>query len=66
MLTESPFSYTVEFTLKFLTNEFANGAGASTEIILAEPSSWLSLFIGFAVIVLLRVGRMARQRTGTA
>jgi hypothetical protein len=65
MLTETPFSYTVEFTLKFLTSEFANGAGASTDIILAEPSSWLSLIIGFAVIVLLRVGRMAR-RTGLA
>jgi hypothetical protein len=64
MLTSSPFSYTVEYTLKFLTNEFANGAGASTDIILAEPSSWLSLFIGLGVMVLLRFGRVTRHRIG--
>jgi hypothetical protein len=54
MLTGSPFSYTVEYSLKLMKNEFANGAGATTDVVLAEPGSLLVLMGGVAMVGLLR------------
>jgi hypothetical protein len=53
-LTGSPFSYTVEYSLQMLKNEFANGAGASTDVILAEPGSLLVLMAGVGWVGFMR------------
>ena len=45
-LASSPFSYTVEFSLNLLTNDFANGAGASTDVLVPEPASAALLGVG--------------------
>jgi hypothetical protein len=54
MLTTSPFSYTVEYSLTLLANEFANGAGASTDVVLSEPGSLIVLMAGIALVGLMR------------
>jgi hypothetical protein len=54
MLTGSPFSYTVEYSLKLMKNEYANGAGATTDVVLAEPGSLLVLMAGATLVGLMR------------
>jgi hypothetical protein len=53
-LTSSPFSYTVEFSLDLLTNEFANGAGATTDVLIPEPASAALLAAGLLGVAMLR------------
>jgi len=54
LLDTSPFSYTVEYSLQLFKNEFANGAGATTDVILAEPGSWLVFLSGASLVGLMR------------
>jgi hypothetical protein len=54
MLTGSPFSYTVEYVLDLQSNQFANGAGSSTDVLLPEPGSALLLMAGLASLGLIR------------
>jgi len=61
LLTSSPFSYTVEYSLKLLASEYANGAGASTDVVLSEPGSLIVLMAGLSL-----VGIMRHRRFGTA
>jgi hypothetical protein len=63
MLQDSPFSYTVEYSLKLMKNEYANGAGASTDVILAEPGSLLVLMAGVTLVGLMR-RRLYEPRAG--
>jgi hypothetical protein len=53
-MSASPFSYTVEFSLDLLTNEFANGAGASTDVLIPEPASFALLAAGLMGIAMVR------------
>jgi hypothetical protein len=55
LLDASPFSYTVEYSLQLLKNEFANGAGATTDVILAEPGSWRVFVAGLLFVGLMRL-----------
>jgi hypothetical protein len=57
--TTSPFSYTVEFSLDLLTDEFANAAGASTDvhipnIAVQEPASVAVLSVGLLGLLAFR------------
>ncbi len=57
MLTGSPFSYTVEYMLDLQSNQFANGAGASTDVLLPEPGSAMLLMAGVAALIQVRSRR---------
>jgi hypothetical protein len=61
LLTSSPFSYTVEYSLRLMANEYANGAGASTDVILSEPGSLIVLMAGLSLVAIMR-----HRRFGTA
>jgi opacity protein-like surface antigen len=53
-LSTSPFSYTVEFSLNLLTDQFANGAGASTDVLIPEPASAALLAAGLLGLAVVR------------
>jgi len=53
-LAANPFSYTVEFSLDLLTNQFANGAGATTDVLVPEPASAALLAAGLLGIAVVR------------
>jgi hypothetical protein len=57
-LTGSPFSYTVEFSLNLLTNEFADGAGATTDVLVPEPASTAVFAAGLLGLALVRRKRV--------
>ncbi len=59
-IAANPFSYTVEFTLNLLTNEFANAAGATTDVTLPEPGSGPAVLGGGLGLLLL----MRRRKQG--
>jgi hypothetical protein len=53
-LTSGPFSYTVEFSLDLLTNEFADGAGATTDVLVPEPASTAVFAAGLLGMAMVR------------
>lgn len=53
-LSSNPFSYTVEFSLDLLTNEFANGAGATTDVLVPEPATAALFAAGLLSIAMIR------------
>jgi hypothetical protein len=53
-LSANPFSYTVEFSLNLLTDQFANGAGATTDVLVPEPASAALLAAGLLGIAVVR------------
>ncbi len=53
-LSSNPFSYTVEFSLNLLTDEFANGAGATTDVLVPEPASAALFAAGLLSMAMVR------------
>ena len=65
LIAANPFSYTVEFTLNLLTNEFANGAGATTDVILTEPPCGPAMLGGgLGLMMLMRFAGKRRRKEG--
>jgi len=53
-LASNPFSYTVEFSLNLQTNQFANGAGATTDVLVPEPATAALLMAGMMSVAMIR------------
>ena len=65
LIAANPFSYTVEFTLSLLSNEFANGAGATTDVILEEPACGPAMLGGgLGLVLLMRFAGRRRRKEG--